>query len=138
MLSELKERNSLEVLNTLSGLPTFTQQVMAALSTDTATIARMKRHTGMGSYMRVNEARVNPVGIRSSSNSPRRPPEQTAPDGWPDNREAMRVELSPAAKGRIANNAVAASNVDSAASADFLVSPAGMALVSELLPRPRR
>jgi hypothetical protein len=88
--------------------------------------------------MRVNDARVNPVGIRPSSTSTRRAAEQPAPDGWPDNREAMRVELSAAGKVRMANNAVAAANSDAAASASFLASPVGVALVSEMLPKPRR
>jgi hypothetical protein len=88
--------------------------------------------------MRVNDSRVSAVGIRPGTGATRRAPEQVAPDAWPDNREAMRVELSAAGKVRLANNAVAAANTDAAASSSFLASPAGMALVSELMPRPKR
>jgi hypothetical protein len=89
------------------------------------------------SIYRVSDPRVTPISIGSTQGGPHRAPEQQGQEAWPDNREAMRVELSPAARLASATNAVVTANQDSAASADFLSGDAGAELLIGLLPTPR-
>jgi hypothetical protein len=89
------------------------------------------------SIYRVSEPRVQPITIGSPQGGPHRAPEQGGQEAWPDNREAMRVELSPAARLASATNAVVTSNQDAAQSADFLSSEHGAAMLITLLPAPR-
>jgi hypothetical protein len=88
--------------------------------------------------MRVNDSRVAAVNNRTGAAGNRRIADEPTRDAWSDNREAMRVELSAAGRSRLAQNAVATANAEAASSAAFLVSPQGLALVAEMLPRPRR
>ena len=89
------------------------------------------------SIYRVSDPRVQPIVIGAPQGGPHRAPEQGGQESWPDNREAMRVELSPAARLASATNAVAGSNQDAAQSADFLSSEHGGAMLITLLPAPR-
>jgi hypothetical protein len=63
-----------------------------------------------------------------------RTPQQAGSDTWPDNRDAMRIEVSPAGRLASATNAVQVATVDAALSADFLASGEGIDLLSALLP----
>ena len=66
-----------------------------------------------------------------------RTPEQSGSEPWPDNREAMRVELSPAGRLASATNAVQQATRDAAGSADFFASADGVELLSSLVPMGR-
>jgi hypothetical protein len=102
-----------------------------------------KRTAGSGkevsimSIYRVSDPRVPPITIGAPQGGPYRAPEQGGQEAWPDNREAMRVELSPAARLASATNAVVTANQDAAQSADFLSSDNGAAMLITLLPAPR-
>ncbi|MCU1343840.1 MAG: hypothetical protein JWL70_106 [Acidimicrobiia bacterium] len=89
------------------------------------------------SIYRVSDPRVQPISVGSPKGGPQRAPDQGGQDSWGDNREAMRVELSPAARLASATNAVATANQDAAQSADFLSSDHGSAMLITLLPTPR-
>ena len=81
----------------------------------------------------ITGAKVSPLAAGNPQGR-LRTPEQSGSEAWPDNREAMRVELSPAGRLASATSAVQTATRDSALSADFFASSEGMELLSSLLP----
>lgn len=81
----------------------------------------------------ITGARVSPLAAGNSQGR-LRTPEQSGSEAWPDNREAMRVELSPAARLASATSAVQNATRDAALSADFFSSSEGIEVLSSLLP----
>ena len=81
----------------------------------------------------ITGARVAPLATGTSQGR-LRTPEQSGSEAWPDNRDAMRVELSPAGKLASATTAVQKATADAATSADFFASADGLELLATLVP----